>query len=58
MSGRLPIIISREHDQSYLFVRDIYNAVPLRNDRVMFFYYGQFNGHDMTQRNRVSLKNC
>ncbi len=28
-------------------VGDISDA-SLRNDRVMFFYYGQFNGHDIT----------
>ncbi|MFB2979667.1 hypothetical protein ACE1CM_26300 [Microseira sp. BLCC-F43] len=53
MSGRLPIIRSREHEQRYLFVRDIYYALPLRNDAVRFYYYGQFNGHDMTRSVRA-----
>ncbi|WP_226580709.1 hypothetical protein [Microseira wollei] len=37
------------HDKRYLFVRDISDAVSLRNDSVRFFDYGQFNGHDMIQ---------
>ena len=28
-------------------VSDIYDAVSLRNNRVMFFYDGQFNGYDI-----------
>ncbi|GET43180.1 hypothetical protein [Microseira wollei] len=33
------------------------DAVSLRNDSVRFFYYGQFNGHDITRdeaRNLIS----
>ncbi len=44
------------HDQRYLFVGKIYDAVSLRNDWVRFFYYGQFNEHHMTTRNPVLLK--
>ena len=48
MSLRLPIIISRDTAGLTLSVSEISSdAVSLRNDRVRFFYYGQFNGHDI-----------
>jgi hypothetical protein len=43
------LAVGAGHDQRYLFVRDIYDAVPLRNNSVRFFYYGQFNGHHMSE---------
>ncbi len=34
-------------DKRPMFIRYISDAVSLRNDSVRFFYYGQFNGHDI-----------
>ncbi len=42
-------------DRSYLFVRDIFDAVSLRNDWVRFFYYGQFNGHHIICRGDIAI---
>ena len=42
------IAAGTRQDRRPLFIRDISDAVSLRNNRVRFFYYGQLGGHDIT----------
>ena len=40
-------------DKRPMFIRDISDAVSLRNDSVRFVYCGQFNGHHISPEFKI-----